>query len=408
MQTTMTTVDGILKEVYEDSLQDQLQSDVLTLRRIERSSEGVTHEIGGKYVTFPIRTRRNHGIGARNESEALPPARVSNYVPARVKLKYLYGSLELTGQTFELADKNFQAFTSALDQEVDGLRQGLAKDNNRQVYGTPKGVLATAASGSTTTFVTNNGQYLEEGMLVDTFSSADAAKAANVLITKVVTDAAGVTTATVADDATGGVLAAAVVAGDYMTRDNSINKELTGLSSIIAASGSLYNIDPANVGVWASVVNANGGTARPLSEGLMIKMCDDVRRNGGGQPTVVFTTVGVRRSYFNLLVQQRRASNTQKFTGGFEGLAFTTDQGDVPVVSDFDCPPNRMYFTNEKEIKLYEAGDWSFMDRDGSRWQRVITSLGTFDAYAATLYKYAEIGTHRRNSHGLLADIIEG
>jgi len=411
MQTTMVTVDGILKEVYEESLQDQLQSDVISLRRIERSSEGVTHEVGGKYVTFPIRTRRNHGIGARGESEALPPARVSAYVPARVKLKYLYGSLELTGQVFELADKNFQAFSSALDQEIQGLRQGLAKDNNRQVYGTPKGVVATAASGSTSTFVTaaGGGQYLEEGMLLDHFSSADASKNTNIVVTRVVTDAAGVTTATVGnDDLTNTVLTTAVAAGDYVTRDNSKDKEITGLTSIVAATGNLYNIDPATVSVWASTVNSNAGTARPLSEGLMIKMNDDIRSKGGGTPTVIFTTMGVRRSYFNLLVQQRRTSNTQKFTGGFEGLAFTTDAGDIPMVSDWDCPPNRMFFLNEKEIKLYEAGDWSFMDRDGSRWQRVITAAGTFDAYAATLYKYAEIGTHRRNAHGLLSDITEG
>jgi hypothetical protein len=404
VQTTMSTVDGILKEVYEDSLQDQLQSEVLTLRRIERSSEGVTHEIGGKYVTFPIRTQRNHGIGARGESQALPPARLSKYVPARVRLKYLYGSLELTGQVFELADKNFQAFSSALDQEVEGLRQGLAKDNNRQVYGTPVGKVAVATSaGATNTLVTTNGQYLEEGMFLDLFTSADAVRVADVEVTKVVTDAAGVTTATFLPAA-----GATTAVGDYATRDGSKDKELTGLTSIVAATGQLYDIDPANTSVWASTVAANGGTPRALSEGLMIKMADDVRRGGGGQPTVIFTTVGVRRSYFNLLVQTRRTSNTQKFTGGFEGLAFTTDQGDIPVVSDFDCPPNRMYFTNEKEIKLYEAGDWSFMDRDGSRWQRVITAAGTFDAYAATLYKYAEIGTHRRNAHGLLADIIEG
>ena len=112
---TMTTVDNILKEVYEGQLQDQLQSDPVTLKRIEKSSEGVTHEVGGKYVTFPIRTKRNHGIGARGEMEALPIARRQSYASARVQLKYLYGSLELSGQTFELADKNFQAFASALD-----------------------------------------------------------------------------------------------------------------------------------------------------------------------------------------------------------------------------------------------------------------------------------------------------
>ena len=67
-----------------------------------------------------------------------------------------------------------------------------------------------------------------------------------------------------------------------------------------------------------------------------------------------------------------------------------------------------MYFINEKEIKLYEAGDWGFMDRDGSKWSRVVNSSGSFDAYDSTMYKYAEMGTHRRNSHGRIDDLTEG
>ncbi len=402
---TMTTVDNILKEVYEGQLQDQLQSDTVTLKRIEKSSEGVTHEVGGKYVTFPIRTKRNHGIGARGEMEALPIARRQSYAAARVQLKYLYGSLELSGQTFELADKNFQAFASALDEEMKGLRQSLSKDLNRQAYGTPAGKIATAtAAGTTTTFVVADAgaQYLEVGMFVDIFTSADAVRVADAEITAI-SSAGGNTTVTFTPAA--GV---ATASGDYITRDNSRNKEITGLSSIVAATGSVYNIDPSSEPVWKSYVNSNGGTNRALSEGLMITLVDEVRRQGGGTPTVLFSNLGVRRSYFNLLVQQRRYSNTKEFEGGFSGLAFTTDNGEIPMVADYDCLPNKIFAVNEKELKLYEAGDWSFMNRDGSNWQRVITSAGAFDAYSTTLFKYMELGTHRRNAHGLLSDITEG
>lgn len=402
---TMTTVDNILKEIYEGPLRDQLQSDTVTLKRIEKSSEGVTHEVGGKYVTFPIRTKRNHGIGARGEMEALPIARKQSYETARVGLKYLYGSLELSGQTFELADKNFQAFASALDEEMKGLRQSLSKDVNRQTYGTNEGKLATAtAIGTTTTFVVANAgaQYLEEGMFIDIYQTGGTSRVADVEITGI-SEGASNTTVTFAPAASG-----ATAVGDYITRDNSYNKELTGFGQIINNSGTLYNIDSSNVPVWKSTVNANGGTNRALSEGLMIKLVDDIRKKGGGTPTVFFSNLGVRRSYFNLLVQQRRYSNTTEFEGGFKGLAFTTDNGDIPFVADYDAPPNELKAVNEKEIKLYEAGDWSFMNRDGSHWQRVITSAGAFDAYSCTLYKYCEMGTHRRNAHGVLKDITEG
>jgi hypothetical protein len=88
-------------------------------------------------------------------------------------------------------------------------------------------------------------------------------------------------------------------------------------------------------------------------------------------------------------------------------LHFTTDYGEVPIVADFDCQPGRLYFLNEKEIKLYQNADWSFMNRDGSNWQRLIDSAGEYDAYRARLYKYCQLGTHRRNTHGMITSIIE-
>lgn len=396
--TTLALVDSILKEIYEPPLRDQLQSDVFTLKRIEKTSDGVTHDVGGKYVTFPTRVRRNHGIGARRENEPLPVAKSQKYVSARVGLKYLYGALSITGPTMELAKTNPQAFASAMQLETDGLRENLTKDTNRQVYGTESGILATIPAGTGAAGVTHtvaNNQYLEEGMVVDIRTSAGVLVAANLMIEEVQDDLDVVFDGSF--DSTN---------GDIITRAGSYGKEKVGLSQIVSETGTLFNIDPTTYPTWKAVVNDNGAVNRALSEGLMIKTVDDVRRKGG-RTTAIFTSVGVRRSYFNLLSQQRQFVNTKKFEGGFEGLAFTTDWGEVPVLSDWDCQPNRMYFVNEKELKLYEANQWSFMNYDGSSWQRVKTAEGNFDAYEAMMYKYCELGTHRRNSHALLSDLIE-
>lgn len=405
---TMTVVDNILKEVLEDRLRDQLESGVKTLRRIEKTSEGVTSDVGGKYVRFPIRTKRNHGIGARVELDSLPSAQTQGYDSAQVKLTYQYGAIELTGQTFELAESNPQAFVSAIQAEINGIKEGLAKDMNRQVYGTSIGKLQTAnAAGTTTTLVSSNaeGIYMEIGMIVDIYDNTDTIKAGGtgkaVTNVQIDTPAAGSTTVTFTTAATG-----ATASGDYFVRTNSRTKELTGLRNIVSNTGTLFNINPATSPVWVSVVDSPGVQA--LSEGRMINMIDNIRTNGGST-TVIFTSLGVRRAYFNLLVQQRQYVNTQKFDGGFTGLGFTTDDGDIPVVSDLDCPWNTMFFLNEKEIKLYQAGDWGWMNRDGSQWQRVInTGPAYVDAYTAMLYKYCQLGTHRRNSHGIMTQVTEG
>src|SRR5690554_8230993 len=123
----MQTVENILKEVYEDRLRDQLQSETITLLRIERTSEGISEDVGGKLVVFPIRTRRNHGIGARAELSPLPTPRTQTYRRAELLLKYLYGSILLTGQTMKLAETKPQSFTSTLNAEINGLTDGLKK-----------------------------------------------------------------------------------------------------------------------------------------------------------------------------------------------------------------------------------------------------------------------------------------
>jgi hypothetical protein len=400
MGATLTTATNILKEIYEPRIREQLQNHLKTSKRIEQTSEGVTSEVGGKYVVFPIHVKRNHGIGARLEMEELPTARNQGYARAQVSLAYEYGAVRLSGQSMELAQSNFQAFASVLDEEVNGIQRDLAKDFNRQIYGTSVGVLGVVTGANTTVTVPmTNTQYMEVGMVVDIY------------------DATGTTNKTGASSPTGAVIVdvtkdtsieldvapgTATANTDIVVRHGSLNREIIGLEQIVDDSTSLFGIDPSTEPVWKSVMNDNAGVNRALSESLMITMVDDIYTNGGNT-TAIFTTLGVRRSYFNLLVQQRRYCDTKDFEGGFKGLAFTTDNGEIPLISDVDCQPNRMYFLNEKEMKIYRESDWSFMDRDGSKWQRVIG----YDAYDATLYKYCQLGTHRRNSHGLLDDITE-
>lgn len=403
MTASLVTADTILKEVYESGINAQLNDEVIALRRIERTSEGVTSQVGGKYVVFPIHVNRNSGIGARREDETLPDAGRQGYRRAQVGLRYQYGRLRLTGQAIALANENFQAFASVLEEETSRIKDDLAKDLNRQVYGNGDGVIATITGALTVnTAPVNRTLWLQEGMLVDTGTLASGVLtvvASNKVVSNVNVGAGTV-------DLTGGT--GTPVNGHVIVRagnrrsgatDND-QREWTGLGALVAGSGALFGLThPA----WVSTINGNSGTNRALSEALIIGAADAVRARGS-YPTVMFMNLGVRRAYFNLLVQQRRYTNTQQFDGGFSGLAFTTDKGDIPMVVDTDCPGNTIYGLNEKQIKVYRDADWSYMDRDGSRWSRDATK----DAYNATLFQYSELGTHRRNAHFRIEDITEG
>ena len=133
----------------------------------------------------------------------------------------------------------------------------------------------------------------------------------------------------------------------------------------------------------------------------MIDLCDKIRKQGG-KTSLIITSLGVRRSYFNLLVQQRRYPNTKEFSGGFTGLAFNYGT-EVPLVEDVDAPPRRMYFLQEDKFKIYRSREWHWMDDDNS----VLKWVTDFDSFEALLRQYSELGTNRRNAHGRLDDLIE-
>ena len=126
MSATLTTVNGILKEVYEGGINDQLSEERVTIKRIEQTAEGTsTDAVGGKYVVFPVRVSRNAGISYRAENTQLAPAGRQGLKSAQETLKYGYGRVRLTGQLIDLAESKPQAFANAMDVEMDGLKQTL-------------------------------------------------------------------------------------------------------------------------------------------------------------------------------------------------------------------------------------------------------------------------------------------
>lgn len=397
---TMSAIDAILKEVYGPRIEDQLQNELTALKRIERTSDGVVETVGGKYVDFPVRVSRNTGIGNRAENEALPAAGAQGYAEVHVPLRYAYGRGRVTGQVMQLAEKNVQAFASAMDEEMDGLKRDLLKDSNRQVYGDGTGLLATVTADGLNTVTVDNVQWLEVGMRIDirntsTGALLTASGGVNITAinqsTKVVTYDGSDVTATTSH----GLYREGNFAGGT-------SRELTGLAKIVAASGALHSLDPATQPKWAALVKSNSGTNRALSEGLMIETADGVRVNGG-MTTLILGGLGVRRAYFNLLTQQRRYTDTKEFAGGFTGLAFNYGK-EVPMVEDVDAPPNKMYFLDEDKLKIYRNKEWHFVDDEG----HILKWVTDYDAFEFLMRQYWELGTSQRNSHALLSDLTEG
>ena len=397
MPVKMADLTPILKEVYEGGLNDQLNGETRAYTRLNSTAKGVADKpMGGKYVNFAIHTGRNSGIGARNELEALPEAGRQQTAEATLNLRYQYGAIELSGQTFELATKSYQTFADAVDLEMDRIKDDLSKDRNRQYFGNGNGRVATVVSvvGQVITF--DSIQHIQDDEVLDIVIAATGVSHGSGVVVTAVNETTKAVTVT-------GTLSG-VVAGDIAVRKGSWNREWTGLDAIISDTSSLYGIDPSTTRVWKSHVTALNGA---LTEAVWKRMADKIAR-AGGKTTVMWTTPGVERAYWQLLSSQRRFVNPKDYAGGYTGLEFNAgSSGSIPILTDWDAPAGKSYFVNEKVMDLRRPHGFKFMDRDGSMWTQKRDSAGTYDAYTARLYEYSEISTNRRNTHGVVTGITE-
>jgi len=396
MGATMTTVSALTKEVYGPRIVDQLENETVLTKRIEKTSRGTVSEAGGKYVTFPLKVRRNNGIGYRNELEQLQSPGQQGWTNVRVPLRYGYGRVHMSGPTMELAKENFQAFASSMTEEMDGLKTDIQKDTNRILWGNGLGVLGTADSAATSNTISVGTtdeavKWFDLDMQVDVLSSDGVTpKASNRKVTAI-------------NEATGDITVdgAAVVhvIGDIIVRTGNYGREPQGLTSLVKASGTLFNLDPTVEPLWKSTEDNTGGA---LSESKMIKMMD-VIRGKGSRPTVIFGDLGTRRAYFNLLTTQRRFTGTKDFEGGFSGLSFTYDT-DVPFITDVDAPAGKLWFINENTFTIYRRNPWAWEDTDGNVWKWVTN----YDAFEAMMKQYWEFAVDRRNANGVMSAITPG
>ena len=402
MGSTIASIDATLKEVYEGETRRQLNDEVVALKRVQRSSEGVSNETNGKYVTFPVHVRRNGGLGSRNESEALPDAGQQGYAAARLALKSDYMGIELTGHAIDMSDEKPKAFAKALDEEMERSRVDFKKDLNRQIYGNGSGAITTvrAAATSTTIPVVDARLFWVGSNVIDIVTApSTVAVSGRTVIARDLTPGANTITVSGA--------AVTVAVGQLITLKGSVNREITGLGSIVANTGILYNINPATEPEWTSEVDSNGGGARALSESLMIRLVDRIRGRGG-KTSAILTDDGSFRAYWALLSQLRGFTNTTKFDGGYTGLSFHAGDQEIPVVSDYDAPLGVMHFLNEDDITFYRDEDIHWLNRDGTILKQKSDAGGTYDIWRAWMLERHELGIGRRNTHGKITDIIPG
>lgn len=399
---TLTLADAVLKEDYKGPLRKQINDMNVLSAQVAKNRD----DIYGRRAIVPLQISRNTGVGARLEGEQMPTAGNQGTVDQIVSLRSNYGRIRLTRQVISRMEKDRGAFVRAVALEMDGLRDDSARDYNRQEWGTSDGVLATCgvttASNVVVLAATTPEQVLvnfAEGMLIDigTVASPQTIAAARTITAvdftnKTITISGAVVT-------TSGI--------HFVFRNGSggsgaNQRELTGITTMVSATGALFGVDPATYFSWASIDESNAGTARPVSENIVTKAMMRARNRGGQADFTLYAEDQAYRAAVNNLAAKHRLVNTLKLEGGHSAVAYVLGGKEYPLVAERDAPVGKIYGLSHPKLVEYVDEDWQWEDMDGSALHLAMDGTHSFEAY---WFKFSEFATVQRNAHFLLGDL---
>jgi hypothetical protein len=395
---TLSTADAILKDLYVGPVIEQLNYKTYMLDQIERDSDHV--DFTGRRAIVPVHASRNRGRASITDGGNLPVPGKQGWLDAIVGIKYHAYGMSISDQAVRQADgANDGAFVNLLDEETKGLAKDMRKDMNRQIFGSQNGLLASVASGtSSTVVVTDSVQYLGVGdpidVLVRATGAVGAAGVASATITAIVPSTKTVTFSPAAagtPDNTYGIY----LAGSY-------GNEMEGLRFMIGTGRTLHGINSATAGneFWNSTVKAAGGLA---GESLFEQVADEIGAAGQGEVDTFLTTRGIRRRLADTFQSQKRYNDAQatKIHGGYTAIFVN----EIPVIADDDVPKGYVFAINNDAFKWFEVAkpDW-LKSKDG-----VVFHLGTSSGgsgrkaqWDAWFVWYAALGLTAPNRVGVI------
>ena len=393
---TMSTIQDVLKNFYIGPIRENLNQATVLLAQMKKSSK----EVVGEQVIVPLHIGRNWGVGARGTAGTgvLPTAQAQQYSKTSFTTKDEYGRILISGKTIRATKTDKGAFLRVVESETKGMVNDLGSDINRQMYGNGTGTLATCGTGGTSASVqVVSTQYLEEGMVIDFYSSGTI----NANTQKTIYTIDSETQFTLS----GGAIT--------WTTGDTINltgvgqtSELNGLDLICNSVLPLENIDPAAVSLWKPNIYGSDSSPAILKEYDM-QTCVDAAEKRGGKIKLIITSYEGRAAYMALLVDQKRFTSPQvgKLKGGFSYIDFN----DIPLTVDRHCQAvaattTRMYFLSLDSLAIYRMADFEWAQEDGAILARQV-GTGAQEAYEGTLVCDMEFATDARRHNSVLVGV---
>lgn len=417
---SLTNLDAILKDDYKDYW-EQLNQACFILAQVKNTSE----KVEGRRATHVIHTGRSGAVGARRDGVALPTSGRQTYKTVQVPLRWNFGRIELSQQLISQATGSPGSFLDAMESEMNGIRNDSMRDVCRQVWGTSNGKMATCgvttASATVTLATTTTDAQMRHLYVNRVVDIGTVANPVSIATTRTITAVDTVNKTITISGATVTTTAAAFIfnalsggASDATGNVDDGQSELTGLQTIVAATGSLHTVDPATAAysVWAAQSYTNSGTNRALAESMVTQAILQNTVASGRTIDKLISNVGVGISAQQILSAYQRNADVLEARGGFKGIKWSTpgvggsaSNTELGWFIDFDAPNNSVYGLNTIDgLLCHQVSEgWQWMQEDGA----ILSRVSGYAAYEGSLFTNMELACVQRNSNFVIGDLTE-
>src|SRR5581483_1775580 len=256
----LSVLTDVLKNLYLGTVNEQLNNEVLVTQILQLDSKHV--DLEGLQAVIALHTGRSSGIGSRDELDNLPATGNQVYKKAVYDLKYHYATIQVSGQALQKTKSNVGSFLRAYEAELSGIKNDVAMDFARQIYGSGDGVIATIPTGAASANQTLASAeavikgFIYPGMVVDIGTTANPTASASAATVQDVNDSTGVVTFTASVTTSN---------GDKISRSGnnkaSATKEMdAGLQNLVSTSANtIGGIDASTNSIWLNQVDSSGG-----------------------------------------------------------------------------------------------------------------------------------------------------
>jgi hypothetical protein len=429
MAATLTALSASLKRIYSDETFDYAQNFSAPFVELIEEAKEITPEGQGYFWPFLIRTPQN--IGTPAEDGNLPPTKNRVQLEGNVKAGQFVGTFDISFMLEAAGTARGSWNKSEVKRNSWETLTDLTKHRNRIFAGTHgTGRLAQVQTGliTTNTFTANfpfHTLLLREEMMIEI--RADDSGAGAVLggvsdrkITNIVPGTRVVTF-------DGAVTSAATTGGHvYLAKSYGQSTVPNGLLNLVddgSLAATLHGVNRLTGGPGGTAlpalqakVYANGGTARALTEDLLMTAFLEMRikNNAMGGISLLLMNVGIFAQFAKLVRPSSTVLNTesgnkrQSVTLGFnDEYYFIADGRRVRLMVSDDVRPRTMFGLSMSYLRHVVLKKLGWREQGGGIFKQGVDSGGYRTTSQATMYSLENIATMRGDVHFRIDDLMD-